>query len=42
MARYAAPGTDGSVVSYVEAPQGVRFLIRSRLFTDDEWARLEG
>ena len=25
----------------VEAPQGVRFLIRSRLFTDDEWAALE-
>ncbi|ACZ29945.1 protein of unknown function DUF779 [Xylanimonas cellulosilytica DSM 15894] len=21
----------------VEAPEGVRFLIRSRLFTDDEW-----
>ena len=26
----------------VEAPEGVRFLIRSRLFTDDEWAALEG
>ena len=25
----------------VEAPEGVRFLIRSRLFTDDEWAALE-
>lgn len=25
----------------VEAPEGVRFLIRSRLFTDDEWERLE-
>lgn len=24
----------------VEAPEGVRFLIRSRLLTDDEWARL--
>jgi uncharacterized protein (DUF779 family) len=24
----------------VEAPEGVRFLIRSRLFTDDEWERL--
>ena len=26
----------------VEAPEGVRFLIRSRLFTDDEWTRLDG
>ena len=26
----------------VEAPEGVRFLIRSRLFTDEEWLRLEG
>jgi uncharacterized protein (DUF779 family) len=26
----------------VEAPEGVRFLIRSRLFTDDEWVALEG
>jgi uncharacterized protein (DUF779 family) len=25
----------------VEAPEGVRFLIRSRLFTDEEWERLE-
>jgi len=25
----------------VEAPEGVRFLIRSRLFTDEESARLE-
>ena len=25
----------------VEAPEGVRFLIRSRIFTDDEWAVLE-
>jgi uncharacterized protein (DUF779 family) len=25
----------------VEAPEGVRFLIRSRLFTDEEWTRLE-
>ncbi|MFR9806196.1 DUF779 domain-containing protein [Pseudonocardia sp. RS010] len=25
----------------VEAPEGVRFLIRSRLFTDEEWARLK-
>ena len=24
----------------VEAPEGVRFLIRSRLFTDDEWELL--
>lgn len=26
----------------VEAPEGVRFLIRSRLFTDDEYRALEG
>ena len=26
----------------VEAPEGVRFLIRSRLFTDEESARLDG
>jgi uncharacterized protein (DUF779 family) len=26
----------------VEAPEGVRFLIRSRLLTDDEWAALRG
>ena len=26
----------------VEAPEGVRFLIRSRLFTDEEWAALRG
>ena len=25
----------------VEAPEGVRFLIRSRLFTDEEWRELE-
>ncbi len=25
----------------VEAPEGVRFLIRSRLFSDEEWAELE-
>ncbi|WP_248292008.1 DUF779 domain-containing protein [Actinomycetospora sp. TBRC 11914] len=25
----------------VEAPEGVRFIIRSRLFTDDEWRALE-
>ncbi len=25
----------------VEAPEGVRFLIRSRVFTDEEWAALE-
>ena len=25
----------------VEAPEGVRFLTRSRLFTDDEWAALD-
>ena len=24
----------------VEAPEGVRFLIRSRLFTDEEWTTL--
>jgi uncharacterized protein (DUF779 family) len=24
----------------VESPEGVRFLIRSQLFTDDEWAAL--
>ena len=26
----------------VEAPEGVRFLIRSRLFSDDEWRELDG
>ncbi|MYT27294.1 DUF779 domain-containing protein [Streptomyces sp. SID8354] len=26
----------------LEAPEGVRFLIRSRLFTDEERARLDG
>ncbi len=26
----------------VEAPEGVRFLIRSRLFIGEEWAALEG
>jgi hypothetical protein len=26
----------------VESPEGVRFLIRSRLFTDDEWKALNG
>jgi uncharacterized protein (DUF779 family) len=25
----------------LEAPEGVRFLTRSRLFTDDEWLALE-
>ena len=25
----------------LEAPEGVRFLTRSRLFTDDEWAALQ-
>jgi hypothetical protein len=25
----------------VEAPEGVRFLIRSRVFTDDEWTELQ-
>jgi uncharacterized protein (DUF779 family) len=25
----------------LEAPEGVRFLTRSRVFTDDEWAALE-
>ncbi|MEQ3551978.1 DUF779 domain-containing protein [Pseudonocardia nematodicida] len=25
----------------VEAPEGVRFLIRSRLFTDDEWRAMQ-
>lgn len=26
----------------LEAPEGVRFIIRSRLFTDAEWERLDG
>src|ERR1700712_181883 len=26
----------------VEAPEGVRFIIRSRLYSDDEWRALEG
>jgi len=26
----------------VESPEGVRFLIRSRLFSDDEWKALNG
>ena len=26
----------------LEAPEGKRFLIRSRIFTDAEWAQLEG
>jgi uncharacterized protein (DUF779 family) len=26
----------------VEAPEGVRFMIRSRLFSDEEWMELEG
>src|ERR1700755_2455526 len=26
----------------VEAPEGVRFIIRSRLFSDDEWRALKG
>jgi len=25
----------------LEAPEGVRFVVRSRLFTDEEWAALE-
>ena len=25
----------------LEAPEGVRFLIRSRVFTDDEWALIQ-
>jgi hypothetical protein len=25
----------------LEGPEGLRFLTRSRLFTDDEWAVLE-
>ncbi len=25
----------------LESPEGKRFLVRSRLFTDDEWAKLE-
>jgi uncharacterized protein (DUF779 family) len=25
----------------LEAPEGVRFLVRSRLFTDEEWRRIE-
>ena len=35
----AVPGR-GSGFS-VEAPEGMRFLTRSRLFTDEEWAALE-
>jgi hypothetical protein len=27
-------------VTLTPAPEGVRFLIRSRLFTDEEWAAL--
>ena len=47
---YAPPGADGAIANFdarydnfsVEAPEGVRFLIRSRLFTDDgptSWRR---
>lgn len=33
--------TKGRGASFsVEIPLGLRFLIRSRLFTDDEWARI--
>ncbi len=35
----AVPGRGGGFS--LEAPEGFRFLIRSRLFTDDEWATLE-
>lgn len=34
------PGRGG--MFSLEGPEGVRFLTRSRLFTDDEWARLSG
>jgi uncharacterized protein len=33
------PGRGG--MFSLEGPEGVRFLTRSRLFTDDEWASLE-
>ncbi|CAN5342302.1 DUF779 domain-containing protein [soil metagenome] len=33
------PGRGG--MFSLEGPEGLRFLTRSRLFTDDEWARLE-
>ena len=36
---HLAPGR-GSGFS-VEAPEGVRFMIRSRLFSDEEWLILE-
>jgi uncharacterized protein (DUF779 family) len=32
------PGRGG--MFSLEGPEGVRFLTRSRLFTDDEWATL--
>jgi hypothetical protein len=46
MSTYPAPGTDGSPLPVREldrrrlAPTGRRFLIRSRLFTDQEYADL--
>jgi uncharacterized protein (DUF779 family) len=33
------PGRGGGFS--LESPEGLRFLIRSRLFTDQEWAILE-
>jgi uncharacterized protein (DUF779 family) len=33
------PGRGG--MFSLEGPEGLRFLTRSRLFTDDEWSRLE-
>jgi uncharacterized protein (DUF779 family) len=33
------PGRGGGFS--LEAPEGMRFLIRSRLFSDDEWLILE-
>jgi uncharacterized protein (DUF779 family) len=33
------PGRGG--MFSLEGPEGLRFLTRSRLFTDDEWAALE-
>ena len=37
--RFVVPGR-GAGFS-VEAPEGVRFIIRSRLLSDDEWAALD-
>jgi uncharacterized protein (DUF779 family) len=33
------PGRGGGFS--LESPEGVRFLTRSRVFTDDEWARIK-